>query len=386
MKHRKRRKRERGLKAPKDPTIYGQWVNAGRPRGGERGAGAGTRGNGRRHTGGMQLLMDGNNLAWAGFHALRKAMEAESEDEKSRAALLGLTQSVLNLAIRGGEPPVPGRPLEAAASFTGNPVRGLTVAFDEGRPLRRRTVYPSYQLGRESNPAFAENEPAVLAAIAQFIELTAMLPVTVARGVNTEADDLIACLALGTREPVRIASTDRDFLQLVDERLTIYSPVKRVVIGVAEFTAATAPKTADGTPIAFPRERYLDYRVASGDPSDDLPGIPGVGAVTAARLLAEAPLDAYLDEPALAAKALGRRNAKLEAALAGDAAREAVARNRVLMDLRLAAKRYDTLDGYLQRGTWNEAGFRAWVADQRIAGLEIEPACRILEALAKAAA
>lgn len=330
--------------------------------------------------------MDGNNLAWAGFHALRKAMEAESEDEKSRAALLGLTQSVLNLAIRGGEPPVPGRPLEAAASFTGNPVRGLTVAFDEGRPLRRRTVYPSYQLGRESNPAFAENEPAVLAAIAQFIELTAMLPVTVARGVNTEADDLIACLALGTREPVRIASTDRDFLQLVDERLTIYSPVKRVVIGVAEFTAATAPKTADGTPIAFPRERYLDYRVASGDPSDDLPGIPGVGAVTAARLLAEAPLDAYLDEPALAAKALGRRNAKLEAALAGDAAREAVARNRVLMDLRLAAKRYDTLDGYLQRGTWNEAGFRAWVADQRIAGLEIEPACRILEALAKAAA
>ena len=84
------------------------------------------------------------------------------------------------------------------------------------------------------------------------------------------------------------------------------------------------------------------------------------------------------DEPALAAKALGRRNAKLEAALAGDVAREAVARNRVLMDLRLAAKRYDTLDGYLQRGTWDEAGFRAWVAEQRIAGLEVEPACRIL--------
>ncbi|MFN8508244.1 MAG: hypothetical protein U0547_11850 [Dehalococcoidia bacterium] len=332
----------------------------------------------------MNLLIDGNNLAWAGFHALRKAMEAESEEQKTRAALLGLTQSVLNLAIRGGEPPVAGRPQEAAASLAGNPVRALSVAFDEGRPLRRRTVYPNYQLGRESNPSFVENEPAVLAAIDQFIELAGLLPVTLARGVNTEADDLIACLALGTEGPVRIASTDRDFLQLVDERLTIYSPVKRVVIGVAEFAEATAPKTADGTPIAFPRERYLDYRVASGDPSDDLPGIPGVGAVTAARLMAEAPLDAYLDDPALAGRALGRRNAKLEAALAGQAAREAVARNRVLMDLRLAVKRYDTIEGYLRRGSWDETGFRAWVADQRIAGLEIEPAVRIMEALAKA--
>ncbi len=58
----------------------------------------------------MLLLADGNNMAWAGFHALRRAMEAETPEQKTRATLLGLTQSVLGLAVRGGEPPLPGRP------------------------------------------------------------------------------------------------------------------------------------------------------------------------------------------------------------------------------------------------------------------------------------
>lgn len=338
-----------------------------------------------RDTAKVLLLADGNNMAWAGFHALRKAMEAESPEAKTRATLLGLTQSVLGLVVRGGEPPVAGRPLEALASFAGNPVTALAVAFDEGRPLRRRTVWPSYQLGRESNPAFAENEAPVLEGVAQFIAMAAMLPIAVVRGVNTEADDLIAVLALEDQaRRVRIASTDRDFLQLVDHRLDIYSPAKRIVVSVENFAEATAPRTADGTPVGFPRARYLDYRVASGDPSDDLPGIPGVGAVTAARLLADAPLDAYLDNPLLASKALGRRNAKLEAALAGDEARHVVARNRVLMDLRLAAARYETLDGMLSSGSWDEAGFRTWLAEQRISGLETESAIRAMDHLARA--
>ncbi len=54
----------------------------------------------------MLLIADGNNLAWAGFHALRRAMGAEAPDEKVRAALLGLTQSVVGFAVRAGEPPV----------------------------------------------------------------------------------------------------------------------------------------------------------------------------------------------------------------------------------------------------------------------------------------
>lgn len=330
----------------------------------------------------MFLIADGNNMAWAGFHALRKPMKAETPEAKTRATLLGLTQSALGFAIRAGEPPIAGQPSGAEANAWERVTR-VAVAFDHGRPLRRRSIYPQYQKSRESNPSFAENEAFVLAAIDQFIEMAAHLPIEIARWENTEADDLAAAMLLSSEDPVRVGSTDRDFLQLVDERVSVYSPVKRVVITVDNFMDYAAPRTSEGTPVPFPRERYLDYRVASGDPSDDLPGIPGVGALTAARLLAQAPLDAYFDDPALASKVLGRRNAKLEAALRDEATLEIVARNRLLMDLRLAAKRYDNLDEMVTRGTWNETEFRAWATEQRIAGLDLESAVRAMTSVAE---
>ena len=332
----------------------------------------------------MFLIADGNNLAWAGFHALRRFMASETPAEKTRCALVGLTQSVLGAAIRGGEPPEAGAPGAIARKYAGRVTR-LAVAFDEGRPIRRRIVWPRYQLSRESDPNFAENEAFVLEAIAQFTAMARMLPVEVYRGVNTEADDLIACATVNSDGPVRIASTDRDFMQLLDERVSIYSPVKRVVITTENFDEQAAPRTADKTPIFFPRERYLDYRVASGDASDDLPGIPGLGTVGAARLLAAAPLDAYLEDPSRATQALGRSNVRLLAALRNEGP-GVVARNRVLMDLRAAAARYESLDGMVQTGTWAEAGFRAWVMEQRIAGVEVEAASRAMGALAAGSA
>ncbi len=328
----------------------------------------------------MFVIADGNNLAWAGFHGLRRFMASETPEERTRCALVGLTQSVIGLAVRGGEPPEAGAPGAVARKYAGRVTR-LSVAFDQGRPLRRRIVWPTYQLSRESDPSFAENEGFILAAIAQFMEMARMLPIEVYRGENTEADDLIAYAAIHSEGAVRIASTDRDFMQLLDERLTIYSPVKRAVIDVGNFDEFAAPKTADKTPIVFPRERYLDYRVASGDTSDDLPGIPGLGTVGAARLLAAAPLDAYLEDPSLASKALGRSNIRLLAALKNEA-REIVARNRVLMDLRAAAARYDSLADITMVGTWDREGFRSWMKEQRIAGLDVEAAVRALDAVA----
>lgn len=346
-------------------------------------------GRGELDTEGVLLIADGNNLAWAGFHALRRAMGAESPEEKTRAALLGLTQSVLGFAIRNGEPPAAGRvapSLQRALSLDGDgqTASRLAVCFDEGRPLRRRQAFAGYQLGRESDPSFRDNEPHVLEAIAQFMDAARSLPVEILRGVNTEADDLVAALVQqAPDDQVRIASTDRDFLQLVDERVSIYSPVKRIVVTSDNFTEHTAPRDSDDHPIAFPRARYLQYRVASGDASDNLPGIPGVGALTAARLLAHAELEAYFEAPSLVSEALGRRNAKLEAALASSEARAAVDRNRALMDLRVAAARYPDLTPYRRRGSWDESGFRAWVARQRIAALDVEAACSTMARLAR---
>src|SRR5690606_9886030 len=140
---------------------------------------------------------------------------------------------------------------------------------------------------------------------------------------------------------------------------------------------------SDGTPVLFPRERYLDYRAASGDTSDDLPGIPGVGAVTAARLVAYGPLETYFDDPSLAAVACGRRSAKVEAALRSGEARETVERNRELMDLRHAAKHHPSLEEYTTQGTWDEAVFARWLKeDVRPGNLDQEAVVRALERLA----
>jgi len=329
----------------------------------------------------MFLVADGNNLAWAGFHSLRQAMGAETPEQLTRAALLGLTQSVVGLAVRRGEPPGGAMPLFQTAQ----PLTRLAVCFDEGRPLRRRSIFPGYQLGRESTAAFRDNERFVLEAIAAFVDAARCLPIEVVRGKDTEADDLIAALVLGSgTTTARIASTDRDFLQLVDERVSIYSPVKRLVIDAMNFTEATAPSGADGRPVAFPRERYLDYRALAGDTSDDLPGIPGLGALTAARMLAEAPAETYFEHPGRLEAVLGRRNRKLEELLASGEGHAIYERNRGLMDLRLGAAHFPDLTGFTRRGAWDEPAFRDWVAAQRVQGLDLETARHTFAAVAHA--
>lgn len=328
----------------------------------------------------MLIIADGNNLAWAGFHALRRPMKADTPERKERAALVGLTQIFLGIVARAGEPPVTSGQQPFPEPF---PVTRAAIVFDEGRPLRRRGIFPGYQMGREGDPNFMDNEPFVVGAIETFMEAAAALPVEVLRGRNTEADDLMAALALQAGEtPVRVASTDRDFLQLVDGRLSIYAPVKRAVIDVANFEVAVAPTTSDGKPVKFPRERYLDYRALSGDASDNLPGVPGVGAIGAARLLAANALETYFAEPARVSVALRRRNAKLEAAFADGSARKVVDLNRGMMDLRLAAASYPDLSPYRRQGTWDEAAFRAWFKEQRIAGVESTAVVRAMEVIA----
>jgi 5'-3' exonuclease len=332
----------------------------------------------------MHLVFDGNNLAWAGYHALRRTMDVDTPERKARATLLGLTQSVLGLVARGGIPPAD---MPGAAGLTPLEITGMTIAFDEGRPLRRRSMFPAYQTGRESDPSFMENEVHILDGVRQFIEAaTAAFPVTVLRGVNTEADDLIAAHVLSLDVPARISSSDRDFLQLVDDRVSIYSPIKRVVVGPANFAAETAPKTSDGTPVAFPLDRYLDYRAASGDASDDLPGIPGVGTISAAKMVARAPLDEYLDawNQLGLREALGRKVKAIEEAFTSGAARAAVDRNRSLMDLRLAAKNYPDMTEYTTTGKWDAGAAKSWLSELRPGNLDVNAVLNGLERVAAA--
>lgn len=328
----------------------------------------------------MLLLADGNNLAWAGYHALGRAMGADTPERKTRATLLGLAQTLFGLVVRGGEAP---DSRSGADRLRADRISALIVAFDQGRPLRRRSIYPGYQTGREGQTSFADNEPYITEAIETFIEASAFMPVTVLRGENTEADDLIAAYALqSTPQHARIASTDRDFLQLVDERVSIYSPVKKTVIQNEDFDTAVLPKAKDGTIYRFPRERFVDFRALCGDTSDDLPGIDGIGEVTAARLLAHAPLDEYLADPSLAGQALQRGAARVEAKLRDPDAQEIVTRNRELMDLRLGASYFPDLSGYRSEGTWDRTRFRDWVEEHRIARVDTETVIAAFDLLA----
>lgn len=323
----------------------------------------------------MRLILDGNNLAWAGFYALERAMKPEDEERRRRVAMLGLVAGALGAVARAGEPPN----VEPE-----NEIDDVAICFDEGRPLRRRAVYPPYQTGREGDPKFVENEPTILAAISEFCGIALKtLPVDVVRGKNTEADDLIAGLVQrNSEDETRIVSTDRDFLQLVGPHTSVYAPVKKLVVTEENFSEVSSPKTSSGVPIVFPRERFLDYRTLIGDPSDNISGIPGMGELSAARLLAESPLESYFGEPERVRAALGRRSAALEGAFSDGSAREIAARNRALMDLRLPSPVWDGIDAMTTRGTWDETAFRAWFEEQRVSALDANALFSRLERLA----
>jgi DNA polymerase-1 len=320
----------------------------------------------------MFLILDGNNLAWAGYYPLERVMKPDSEERKLRVAMLGLASGVLGTIARSGEPP---------GGDSAVPATRVAIVFDEGRPLRRRKIYPPYQTGRERDPKFIANEPTILAAIQEFIDDAArVLPVEVLRGKNTEADDVIAGLVQEyPKVPKRIVSTDRDFLQLIGPKTTIYAPVKKLVIDETNFSEAVTPK---GAATSLTRANYLDYRALIGDPSDNLPGVTGVGALSAVKLLEHASLDSLLRNPARVRPALGRKSDAIERGFADGTAREVVERNRTLMDLRLPAPCWDELDALTLRGTWDRPAFETWFNEQRFSSVDTPALFARLESLA----
>ncbi len=317
----------------------------------------------------MLLLIDGNNLAWAGYYALERAMKPDTPERHARVAMLGLAGTVLGAVARDGEPPAqPGSPAPAPST---TPVTRVVVAFDEGRPLRRRKTFPAYQTGRENDPKFIQNEPTILGAIAEFCGVCeSALPFDVVRGTNTEADDLIAGVAQReAKAQKRIVSTDRDFLQLIDARTSVYMPVRKLVVDEGNFWEGMFGKDGLATP-PFPRERFLDYRALTGDSSDDLPGVPGVGPLSAQKLLASAQADTYFGKPDAVRSALGRKSAAAETAFADGTAERVVKRNRALMDLRIPAPSWEQLDALTTRGKWDRERFRAWFEEEKIKAVE----------------
>ena len=184
--------------------------------------------------------------------------------------------------------------------------QGLAVCVDDDwRPAWRVAALPSYKAHRVADD---DEEDPVAPQEACSREVLRGLGVAVVGAADYEAEDIIATLTSRASGPVEIASGDRDLFALVqDPTVTVLYPQRgtsqMVVVDEAEITRR----------YGIPGRAYNDFALLRGDPSDGLPGVPGVGEKTAARLIAaygsiEGVLAAPGHTPALRARLDGARD------------------------------------------------------------------------------
>jgi DNA polymerase I len=154
----------------------------------------------------------------------------------------------------------------------------VAVAFDRGEPTFRHEQWVEYKANRRETPADFRNQ---LSLIFEVLDALGIRRLSVP---GYEADDIIATLATQAEQAgldVLIVTGDRDVLQLVDEHITALM-TRRGITEMTRFTPEEVTARYGLTPAQYP-----DYAALRGDPSDNLPSIPGVGEKTAAKWVAE---------------------------------------------------------------------------------------------------
>ena len=206
------------------------------------------------------LLLDGHSMAFRAFYALPPEKFTVAGGDQSTNAVYGFTAMLVNV-VRDEAP------------------THLAVCFDVSRAaLKRTAMYPEYKAQRSAAPAPFAGQIDLIA------ELMDALRVPVFRKEGAEADDLIATLATQAAADgfdVAIVTGDRDALQLVTDQVTVLYPRKGVQ-DLTRFTPAAVQEKYELTP-----RQYPDFAALRGDPSDNLPSVPGVGEKTAAKWIRE---------------------------------------------------------------------------------------------------
>jgi 5'-3' exonuclease len=158
----------------------------------------------------------------------------------------------------------------------------LVACTDEDwRPAFRVAAIPSYKEHR-ANPDGSEQVPAELSAqIPVIMQVLAAAGVTMAGAAGYEADDIIGTLATRSDRPVEVVTGDRDLFQLVDDERGVSVMYTARGIGKLE----QIDEAAVTARYQIPGRSYAAFAALRGDPSDGLPGVPGVGEKTAAALV-----------------------------------------------------------------------------------------------------
>ncbi|MQA26996.1 MAG: DNA polymerase I [Micromonosporaceae bacterium] len=203
------------------------------------------------------LLLDGHSLAYRAFYALPVENFSTSTGQPTNA-VYGFTSMLINM-LRDEQP------------------THIVVAFDVSRRSFRTEQYAEYKAGRAETPVDFAGQVSLVQ------EVLAALRIPTVSLEGYEADDVIATLAHQARAAefdVLISTGDRDAFQLVDEHITVLYPKR----GVSEITRMTPAEVMER--YGVPPERYRDLAALVGDKSDNLEGVPGVGAKTAAKWIA----------------------------------------------------------------------------------------------------
>jgi 5'-3' exonuclease len=205
------------------------------------------------------MLVDAANLYFRAYYALPESITAP--DGRPVNAIRGYLD------------------MSAALIERRRPRRFVSCLDLDWRPAFRVELVPSYKAHRVAADG-AEEVPDTLAPqVPLLLEVLHALGLAVAGAVGFEADDVIATLATRDGATVDVVSGDRDLLALASDRVTVLYTGKGIAkleeMGPAQVHAK----------YGVPAEHYADFAVLRGDPSDGLPGVPGIGEKTAAALV-----------------------------------------------------------------------------------------------------
>jgi DNA polymerase I len=207
-------------------------------------------------------LIDGHSYFYRAFHAVRSLSNSKGFPTN---AIYGFTNMLIKI-IREKKPDA------------------VAVALDTPEPTERHRIYEQYKAQRPEMPADLVSQIPHMKHIIRAFNIPAFeMP-------GYEADDILGALAkkaaaAGVR--VFILTGDKDMTQIVDSNIRIYDPMKETVID----TAAVLEK------YGVPPERVPEFMALCGDPSDNIPGVKGIGEKTAKDLLSAATLDDIMAHP-----------------------------------------------------------------------------------------
>lgn len=241
-----------------------------------------------------KLLIDGNNMVHRNH-----AMNADIK----MSAVFGTLKSLRSL-------------------ITTCKPKKMLVCWDGGLSKHRLKIYPQYKQGRSRIRKPLEEREIVRQHIKSCQGLIGCLGITQYRRSGVEADDIICLLSKKIKGKIIIVSTDKDFLQLIDHKVSVLNPMTGVLWTVSNFI--------DYKGYGFTPAQYLEFKCLVGDPSDNIKGVPNVGEETAKSILNEHGCIAAAMKIYGAVDKLS--NWRIKYFLEGE---DIVVRNKRLMDLKL---------------------------------------------------